>query len=540
MYTAVDQIVLLNPENVDAVLFNSTAALVVEFYASWCGHCISFSSTYRGLARDIKEWKPAVDLAAIDCADEDNRKVCTNFAITGYPTLKFFNAYSSSDSKGKSVRGFPYEVRGVRQKIIEMMETHEEPWPPSCPPLEAASEAEIDAFFESNSAEHLALIFEGSESYVGREVILDMLQYNNVAVRRVLGSEEDLVTRLGVTDFPSCYLYYPRGNYTRLKVQIEARSFYSYALQRLPGVVRTGKPLPVPSDLLTNTTEEQWKDFNRSRVYMADLESALYHSFRVELASHPVISGEALSALRRYVSVLTKYFPGRPMVMNLLRSVDTWLQSQSQSEISYSALTDVLDNTAEVPDAVLPDGVNWVGCQGSKPHFRRYPCGMWTLFHVLTVQARASSSTDPLEVLQAMRGYVYNFFGCRECAEHFNAMAEQSLAQVDSLSSAILWLWSRHNQVNNRLAGAPSEDPHFPKIQWPSPDQCPACHGVKGGGDHAWKQAEVLSFLLSHFSSARLLPDYLEEETQLLVRQKERRDARRLEQEVRRDRKSVV
>lgn len=27
-------------------------------------------------------------LAAIDCADEANQQVCTNFGITGFPTLK--------------------------------------------------------------------------------------------------------------------------------------------------------------------------------------------------------------------------------------------------------------------------------------------------------------------------------------------------------------------------------------------------------------------------------------------------------------------
>lgn len=34
------------------------------------------------------EWKPALDLAAIDCAAEENRKVCTTYSIRGYPTLK--------------------------------------------------------------------------------------------------------------------------------------------------------------------------------------------------------------------------------------------------------------------------------------------------------------------------------------------------------------------------------------------------------------------------------------------------------------------
>lgn len=61
LYTASDQIVLLTPENVESVLVNSTAATVVEFYASWCGHCIAFSPVYVSLARDIKGWcGPAV------------------------------------------------------------------------------------------------------------------------------------------------------------------------------------------------------------------------------------------------------------------------------------------------------------------------------------------------------------------------------------------------------------------------------------------------------------------------------------------------
>lgn len=43
---------------------------------------------------------------------------------------------------------------------------------------------------------------------------------------------------------------------------------------------------------------------------------------------------------------------------------------------------------SQTPNAALPEGVRWVACQGSQPHLRRYPCGVWTLFHVLTVQAK--------------------------------------------------------------------------------------------------------------------------------------------------------
>lgn len=66
LYTASDQITLITPENVDSVLVNSTAAVVAEFYASWCGHCIGFSPVYKSLARDVKGWCGVAAGAAAD------------------------------------------------------------------------------------------------------------------------------------------------------------------------------------------------------------------------------------------------------------------------------------------------------------------------------------------------------------------------------------------------------------------------------------------------------------------------------------------
>lgn len=49
-----------------------------------------------------------------------------------------------------------------------------------------------------------------------------------------------------------------------------------------------------------------WISVPRSRVYMADLESTLHYSLRVELAAHSVIKGDALTSLKNYISVLAK------------------------------------------------------------------------------------------------------------------------------------------------------------------------------------------------------------------------------------------
>lgn len=46
---------------------------------------------------------------------------------------------------------------------------------------------------------------------------------------------------------------------------------------------------------------------------------------------------------------------------------------------------------------MLPEGVQWVGCQGSEARYRGYPCAVWTLFHVLTVQAKEIGSSGTIK-----------------------------------------------------------------------------------------------------------------------------------------------
>lgn len=43
-----------------------------------------------------------------------------------------------------------------------------------------------------------------------------------------------------------------------------------------------------------------------------------------------------------------QYFPGRPIVKNLLNSANSWLQNQTGGEVSYMAFREILDNTAQV------------------------------------------------------------------------------------------------------------------------------------------------------------------------------------------------
>ncbi|XP_008571169.1 PREDICTED: sulfhydryl oxidase 1, partial [Galeopterus variegatus] len=510
LYSPSDPLTLLQADTVRGAVLGSRSAWAVEFFASWCGHCIAFAPTWKALANDVKDWRPALNLGALDCADETNNVVCRDFNILGFPTVRFFKAFSKNGS-GATLSVAGADVQTLRERLVDALESHRDTWPPACPPLEPAKIEEIDGFFARNNEEYLALIFEKEGSYLGREVALDLSQYQGMAVRRVLNTEDEVVNKFGVTDFPSCHLLFRNGSVSRVPVLMESRSFYTAYLQRLSGLTREAAHTTVAPTTSSTIVPTVWKFADRSKIYMADLESALHYILRVEVGKFSVLEGQHLVALKKFVAVLAKYFPGQPLVQNFLHSMNEWLKRQQRKKILYSSFKAALDSRKE--GMVLAKKVNWVGCQGSEPHFRGFPCSLWVLFHFLTVQATRQHVDHPpeaakgQEVLQAIRSYVHFFFGCRDCADHFEQMAAASMHRVGSPNDAVLWLWSGHNRVNARLAGAPGEDPHFPKVQWPPRELCTACHNELRGVP-VWDVGATLSFLKAHFSPSNIVLDF--------------------------------
>lgn len=45
------------------------------------------------------------------------------------------------------------------------------------------------------------------------QVILDLIPYESIEVRRALGSDTAFLQKLGVPSLPSCYLIYPNGSH---------------------------------------------------------------------------------------------------------------------------------------------------------------------------------------------------------------------------------------------------------------------------------------------------------------------------------------
>nr|XP_054769735.1 sulfhydryl oxidase 2-like [Lytechinus pictus] len=247
---------------------------------------------------------------------------------------------------------------------------------------------------------------------------------------------------------------------------------------------------------LTDKRPSEWP-----KVYMLDLESAIQYSLRQEVSLCSQIKGDDLQALTDYVDVLRKYFPGRPEVMSFLTNVHQWLLVKEGTSVPIEEWLTLVDPTKE-PGLGLPDQVEWIGCRGSQPHFRGYPCGLWTLFHTLTVSQasliRRYDNVSYMEVLHAMKGYILAFFSCQNCRENFHHEVADLDDSVTSLDSAILWLWQTHNRVNKRLRGDLSEDPDHPKQSFPPRTICASCYASTNV--ELWEERRILGFLKDYYS----------------------------------------
>ena len=89
--------------------------------------------------------------------------------------------------------------------------------------------------------------------------------------------------------------------------------------------------------------------------------------------------------------------------------------------------------------------------------------------------------------------------------------------------------------VNKRLAGSDTEDPEFPKVQFPSEADCPACRVAsedESSDESSFDPVEVVSFMKARFgfdnvvlfnnetviqSNAARLEDEDEEEEEVIV-----------------------
>ncbi|ODM98934.1 Sulfhydryl oxidase 2 [Orchesella cincta] len=526
LYDASDHIVILNATNIKSTIYGTTNAWIVEFYSSWCGHCIHFAPVFKQLAAEVESWQSVIKVGAIDCSDESNVPACREYEIMGYPTVHSFPPMCkektiTEDGKEELTRGDYFEksdkVSDLKNEIMELVAPH---FPHILGKVSETVSSFSDLWSSVKSSTTsgipepslLIIMYEGEKTVIGKELALRLSSYPQIRVVR-FQKRNALYDKLGLkgewpaaayvkADLETGSLTIPRNQ--DIVTYLESTSLKMMKIEPppppdlKPAAQLAAQLLQAEEDAKQEQSnlEEPNAKASEDVVSIEDLIHAVRNSLRNEVGLQKVLSGSKLKAVQDYVHVLGQLLPAdRRELIVFLMKLDKWLQTQND-EIQ---INDYLDKLTELELENHPwdiDVNTWANCRGTIAGRRGYPCGLWRLFHTLSMLA--SQKTQEIFVLPVMHGYIKEFFGCTECVKHFTQMiAEDGALMISTVREQALWLWKAHNKVNERTKGTASEDPGYPKGKYPNDKQCSSCYKEDGIFD----EDKVFEYLLNVYSS---------------------------------------
>ncbi|CAG9816071.1 unnamed protein product [Phaedon cochleariae] len=512
LYSPEDDVQILTVINFDATIYGSEKAWMVEFYSNWCGYCQRAAPVFKEFATDIKGWSDVVGVGALDCANDVNTPICTYFEVTKYPTFKYFHENYEEGPTNLGLRIIADSHTNVsehRKNLVDILESEQFNGRGQIfPNLRPFNETELNKLFNipSPNLTYAFLIIQESTDDIGPSITMDFHNVDSAVVRYSYVNDTFLKKDL----FPALYVIEKDSGLQFLSIPSPSREGFKKTIVEY----LTSKNVTLPeehsyrnnSQFEIQETTSQNDTLLRQKikamgdvVFQGDLESSLRYSLKHEVGGAKEISGEKLKSLRAYIDVLVKYFPFSTNGKSLLNQIRTY--AYSRDHIDGTEIRKLVVDADKPGKHVFSSPQQWLACRASGSAHRGYPCSLWKMFHYLTINAANAESgvkdSNPRVVLEAMYGYIKNFFSCEDCANHFVEMAgRREFYKVPSWNESILWLWRAHNEVNKRLSGDETEDPEYPKIQFPSKAYCPQCYRA----DDSWNEAEVLVYLKKMYS----------------------------------------
>lgn len=261
--------------------------------------------------------------------------------------------------------------------------------------------------------------------------------------------------------------------------------------------------------------------YNRTK---SDISNDAFLSFHFALRNGIFMTNEGLSTKARnnlwqWIDLLYKTIPPTNRIHSLARAI--------REDFDFAVTGE--EHMLKIVEAYPPFSKKWTLACTKGRKAAGYTCGLWELFHMVTVgvvewnklitDGNWKMKIGVEDAALTIRNYVENFFGCEVCRMHFMAAFDScahnrcyrlnnKAKTNDEWIELPMWLFETHNSVNVRLMKERADMKHsnytvedITNARWPSRDHCPDCWQEDG----AWSEAAVIEKMIHDYWYVLLL-----------------------------------
>ena len=86
-YLNSDSLLEITPANINSLVYNTSYTTLLEFYAPWCGYCKQLKPDIEKLGDNIHKRNLPFQVGIVNCEDQSNSALCSEYGIQGFPSL---------------------------------------------------------------------------------------------------------------------------------------------------------------------------------------------------------------------------------------------------------------------------------------------------------------------------------------------------------------------------------------------------------------------------------------------------------------------
>ncbi|RAO69177.1 uncharacterized protein BHQ10_005189 [Talaromyces amestolkiae] len=197
LYTKSSPVLQVDAKNFNSLINKSNHTSIVEFYAPWCGHCQNLKPAYEKAAKNLEG---LAKVAAVNCDDEENKPLCGQMGVQGFPTLKIVVPGKKPGKPRVEDYQGQRSAKAIVDAVAERIPNH----------VKKLTDKDYESWVAADESPKAILFTEkGTTGALLRSLAVDFLGGINFA--QIRSKETKAVDQFGITSFPTLVLL-PAGD----------------------------------------------------------------------------------------------------------------------------------------------------------------------------------------------------------------------------------------------------------------------------------------------------------------------------------------